>query len=516
MSSANPDVVVVGAGPVGLVVAAELARRGVAVRIFDKLAAPTPESRAIAVHSRSLEMLSRMGIVDQLIDTGVKTGGMQLYAGHEELFRVPLDGVDSAYPFSLVTAQTETERVLGEHLVAQGVTVERGIELTALTQYDDAVRVTLQNADGRVEEVTASWVVGADGGHSTTRHLVGTKLQGSFEGERFYLGDVDAEHDLDLNSMHTFFSPDGPVMVFPMRGGRTRVMAQIHDDPGTPINRNPSMADLQEIIDQRVGTIKLVHPHWMTTFEIHHALVPAYRWGRALLVGDACHIHSPAGGQGMNTGMQDGFNLAWKLAAVVKGEGGDALLDTYQSERYPIAEQVITFSDRLTKAGTLTGVPQRVRNVAIRTLSHIEPARRYLARTAAEVDVNYRKSPLALGNPPRGAKVAAGDYLPHVEDLDIQKQLSEIGRGLGHTVVTVAPGPVPPVAGVPARQILVTSGAADPSYDAVVSDPGNLVAHRLGLHDGGRIVVRPDGYLGVVTALDDSATVAEYFTVLAG
>ncbi len=371
LSHNDTDVLVVGGGPVGLVAGAELARRGVRVRVIDKLAQPTDQSRAIAVHARSLDMFDRMGIVDELLSTGIKATAMQLYAGHRKLFRVPLGGVDSAFPFTLTTAQTETERVLDKHLQTLGVSVDRGVELVALNQDADAVHLTLRREDGSTEQVSASWVIGADGGHSTVRKMVGTKLAGSFVGERFLLGDVVCEHCLDLDSMHTFFSPDGPVVVLPMRDGRMRLLAQVRDAPGTPLNLHPTQDELQAVIDRRIGGIRIVHSHWLTSFEIHHARVPALRWGRVFLAGDAAHIHSPAGGQGMNTGIQDAFNLAWKLAAVVNGDAGDALLDSYEAERLPVAEQVITFTDRLTKAGTLSGLPRRIRDTVIRILSHV-------------------------------------------------------------------------------------------------------------------------------------------------
>src|ERR1700722_19643998 len=183
----NPDVIVVGAGPVGLVAGCELARRGVAVRVIDKLAQPTDQSRAIAVHARSLDMFDRMGIVDEMLGTGVKAIAMQMHSGGRDLFRVPFGEVDSA--FTLTTAQTETERVLNERLQSFGVTVERGVELIELSQHDDGVHLTLQKG-GSTERASASWVIGADGAHSAVRKLVGTKLAGSFVGERFLLGDV--------------------------------------------------------------------------------------------------------------------------------------------------------------------------------------------------------------------------------------------------------------------------------------------------------------------------------------
>ena len=289
-------VLVVGAGPVGLVAAAELARRGINVRIIDKLAAPAPESRALAVHARSLDMLAQMGIVDELIATGLRCGGMEMYSGHHRLFQIPLDSVDAAYPFSLNTPQSETERVLTAHLASLGVTVERGAEVTAMTQNASDVRITLQRPDGTAEETTADWVIGTDGAHSTVRHLVGDKLEGTFVGEHFLLGDVlvdsDDEHTLDPTTMYTFFSPTGPVLVLPFRGGRARVMAQIHPDDS--LDQQNLLIELQQIVDARVGGITLTQPHWLTSFELRHALVRQYRHGRVFLAGDAAHIHSPA------------------------------------------------------------------------------------------------------------------------------------------------------------------------------------------------------------------------------
>jgi 2-polyprenyl-6-methoxyphenol hydroxylase-like FAD-dependent oxidoreductase len=515
MDPQNPDVVVVGVGPVGLVAACELARREVNVKVIDKLTAPTTESRAIAVHSRSLDMFDRMGIVDDLIATGVKSTGMRMYGNGRELFHVTLNGVDSAFPYSLITAQTETERVLADRLTELGVIVDRGVELIGLTQDDDRVQLSLRRTDGAEETVTTSWVVGADGAHSTVRHLLGTKLEGSFKGERFILGDCDAEHDLDQKSMYTIFAPEGPVIAMPMRGGRARLMAEIHDAPGTPLNVHPTQEDLQRILDERVGGITITNSHWLTCFEIHHGQVPTYRHGRVFLAGDAAHIHSPAGGQGMNTGMQDAFNLAWKLAATISGEGGQTLLDSYDVERHPVAEKVIEFSSTLTNAGTLRGGARVVRNAILRVVGNIPAVGEKLANIVEEIGVRYEGSPAVLETSAGHAGIVAGQHLPHVNATELQKQLGRVCsvENAGHTVLIVTAGGPPPAAG-PAGQVQVLVASDDTpvgGYDAVIVDPGEVIAKRYGLRDGGRVVVRPDGYIGAVTALDDHTGVADYF-----
>ncbi|HUB57200.1 MAG TPA: FAD-dependent monooxygenase [Mycobacterium sp.] len=510
----DPQVLVVGAGPVGLVAGAELARRSVRVRVIDKLGQPTDQSRAIAVHPRSLDMFDRMGIVDELVSTGIKAIAMQLYAGHTKLFRVPLGEVDSAFPFTLTTAQTETERVLNDHLESLGVSVERGVELIALDQDAEGVRVTLRREDGSTEECSASWVIGADGGHSVVRKMVGTKLAGSFVGERFLLADVDAEHQLDLDSMHTFFAPDGPVVVLPMADGRMRFLAEVHD---AQLNMNPTQDELQTILDRRIGGIRVLRSHWLTGFEIHHARVPAYRWGRVFLAGDAAHIHSPAGGQGMNTGMQDAFNLAWKLAAVIDGKAGDTLLDSYEAERLPVADGVIAFTDRLTKAGTLSGLPRRIRDVAIRMVSRVPAARRFMAENATEVNLSYQNSPVAVGRRPGRAKVSAGEHLPHVVEAEVQKQLGAVlGPDTGHVILTIAGAHVAPAAGDRGHtQVLVTTDCTPVAgYDAVIADPKGVVGQRFGLSDGGLVVIRPDSYIGAIATLHDTTTIADYFATV--
>ena len=250
---ARVDVLVVGAGPAGLVLACELSRRGTAVRVVDRLTEPTEESRAILVHARSLEMMQRIGTVDALVASGIPATAAEFHADGGVLGRVPLDTVDSPFPFSVSTAQTETERVLTERLAELGVTIERGAEFVALEQNDDEVRSTLRHPDGHEETCTSSYVVGTDGSHSTVRHQVGAKLEGSFKGRRFLLGDVEGDYDLDRDAFHTFVSVDaGPLLVFPMAGSRVRVIAMLEDG-----DEASTLEHVQAVCDRRAHGMRL-------------------------------------------------------------------------------------------------------------------------------------------------------------------------------------------------------------------------------------------------------------------
>ena len=504
-SPTSDRVLVVGAGPVGLVAACELARRGVDVRVVDKLADPTTESRALLVHARSLEMLDLMGVADRLLETGVRTRRMTMYADGRELADVDFDRVRSPFPYSLTTPQTETERVLGERLHELGVDVERGVELTALDQDPESVRATLRRPDGTTETATVGWVVGADGGHSSVRALVGTRLEGSFVGERFVLGDVEARHDLDPASMYTYFAPQGPLLAFPMRGSRLRLIGQLTN--GT--QATPTLEGLQGIVDERAGGITLESAHWLTEFEVHHAQVPEYRHGRVFLTGDAAHVHSPAGGQGMNTGMQDAHNLAWKLALAIRA-GGDRLLDSYHAERHPVAAKVIDMTTTMTNVGTLeSAVARRLRNTAMQAASGLAPVRHLLADQVEETALGYRHSPVVEDRGPRHAPVRAGDHAPYVVAASARDRLRTMQAATtGHLVLGFRG---PDHDGVAVR---LTDGSAPlpVAFDDVLMDTDRALAVGYGLTHGGTAVIRPDGYLGLRGGPD--VDVAGYFSRL--
>ena len=564
----HPEVLIVGAGPVGLVLAVELARRSIPLRIIDRLVEPTTQSRAIVVHARSLEMFARLGIVDAIIAAGVRSTGMQVHADGGVIADVPLGTVDSPYPYSITIAQTETERILAGRLSELGVEIERGIELLTLEQHEQGVRSTVGNRDGQRGTIESTWIVGTDGAHSTVRHQLGLTLDGSFVGQRFMMGDVTARYDLPHSSMHMFFSTDaGPLLLFPMVGNRVRIIAEVataadttdaaggHDSAYDP-KAEPSLAELQAVAEARMGRVELLSARWLTYFDVHHAQVPLYRKGRAFLAGDAAHVHSPAGGQGMNTGMQDAFNLGWKLASaiapgrgVAPGRAASHLLDSYHWERHPIAAAVIAQTTALTTMGTLQNrVEAALRNAVIERATRLPVVQAKVAAALEETTVNYRGSSIVAGTSRR--QLRPGDAAPEVPGVSLHSGIiaaSQGGDANGHVVVTVAPRRTPwsrpPIVAVDpnlAAGLLVDSGETEPAdgsgasgreadgreangtgphahaaaVDTVLNDPERAVATRYGLgRDGGIIVVRPDGYIGLIAALGDQAAVSAYFAL---
>ena len=437
-------VLVVGAGPVGLVLACDLARRGVNVRLIDRRTRPTEESRAIIVHARSLEMMERIGTVDALIASGVQLSALEMHADGELLGHVELGSVDSPYPFSLATAQTETERVLTERLEELGVTIDRGVELVGLEQDNHEVRSALRHADGSEEMFVSSWIVGADGSHSAVRDQVGTKLEGSFKGETYLLGDVEADYDFDRRAAHTCFSPThGPLVVFPMLGERLRLIAQIDSSDA---DVTPTLEQLQLICDHQGAGIRLHASHWLTVFEIHHAQVPEYRFGRAFLAGDSAHIHSPALGQGMNTGMQDAFNLGWKLALALSGQAAPGLLDSYNQERHPVAAKVIKQTTTVTKAGSLPHKLQRnLRNHAMHLALGLGSVQRLVRDQGEMINIAYPDSPITAGAGKRDrAHPRPGEATTNVPGFEPALH-SVLAADTGHTALYVAgTGDLPP------------------------------------------------------------------------
>jgi len=407
------DVLIVGAGPVGLTMAAELARYGVGVRLIDRALHATETSKALVVWSRTLELMDRMGCTRAFLDAGLRAPGASIRSGGRVLGSPRFDDIASAYNFALMIPQRDTERLLTAHLGSFGVAVERQVELVGFTEAADGVEARLRHADGREETVRTPWLIGCDGAHSMVRHGLGVAFEGSAQGDDWLLADVrlDGPAAPPSDEIATYLHRDGPFVIFPIPGGRARVIATVGRTDAAHQRPDPTLDDVQALVDRRAGGgFRASDPVWLANFRINERKVTDYRRGRVFLAGDAAHVHSPAGGQGMNTGMQDAVNLAWKLAMVERGQAAEALLDSYSPERSAVGDLVLRNAGRLTDMATLANpAAQAARNLALRFLLGFHAIRDRMATQMSEIEIAYAGSPLSAG-PGSGARWEPGTY----------------------------------------------------------------------------------------------------------
>ena len=483
------QVMIVGAGPVGLTLACELARYGVQVRIVDKAAQRTDKSKALVLWSRSLELMDRGIGTRRFLESGFNVQAVNFISGEKLVGHVDMNAVDSPYPYAMMIPQSETERLLEARLQELGVTVERSVEATAITAESGGTCVTLKGPDGRQEEVSADWLVGCDGAHSIVRHALGASFDGETNESDWMLGDVHMTgYPFPDTEASVYWHRDGAFIIFPITPGRYRVIADLPAS-GAAAPPTPTLDKVQAIIDRRgPGNLKAFDPIWLTGFRINGRKVSKYRWGRAFLAGDAAHIHSPAGGQGMNTGMQDAFNLAWKLALVVHGTCREALLDSYSPERSYVGDQVLKSAGALTTVGTLRNpVAQTIRDMVGHLMLGLTSVQHAFADNMTMVTVGYPDSPLN-GPSLHGAAPKPGHRLPPVA--------GQIAPGSG------------------ARPKFALLAKPSPAVAALVEQFGELVDAKPGAPpgDSGIWVIRPDGY--VACASGDAKAVGNYLRQL--
>jgi 2-polyprenyl-6-methoxyphenol hydroxylase-like FAD-dependent oxidoreductase len=486
------DVLVVGAGPVGLTMAAELARYGVSVRIVEKAAQRTGKSKALVVWSRTLELMDRMGCAQAFVDAGMKAIAANIVAGDEHIARITLDGVASPYPYALMLPQSETERLMEEHLASLGVRVERSAELAGFEANENGVVSTLRYTDGHEEMQEAGWLIGCDGAHSTVRHQLGMQFEGNTLASDWILADVYLTGVLNPGEIAILWHADGVLAIFPITQDRYRVIANVESKgaqtQGVGLNAEPTLEEVQALLDGRgPGGMVASKPVWLAGFHINERKVKDYRAGRVFLAGDAAHIHSPAGGQGMNTGMQDACNLAWKLALVSRGIcEPEPLLGSYSTERGAVGDQVLKGAGITTQIGILSGgFKQSIRNHLASMVFGFLAVREKAAAALTEISIGYPASPLNS----TGAHVhapKAGERAP------------------------IRDGERPVGAGDAPRFVLFAD--ADEETAQLIARYRNLLETevRAPFHSGGLWLVRPDGYVAVAAGGDDWKRAADF------
>ena len=420
-TSMNVEVLIVGAGPTGLMLANQLARRGVHSLIIDRHSGPAQQTRAMAVQARTLEIYSKMGLNEKAHALGAIAGGANMWANGKWTARIPIGDIGqsmSPFPYILMLGQDDNERIMGAQLHELGVDIQWNTEFIALEQYPDYVDVTLRQLDGSTRRLRAAWVAGCDGSHSLVREKSGIMFSGAPYEHVFFVADTEAMGTMKPGELNVYLWADGFHLFFPMKGKyRWRVIGIL---PKALRHRdNVTFDEVVPAIQQEAGTdLIFKHCSWFSTYRISHRIAERFRDRRCFLLGDAAHIHSPAGAQGMNTGLQDAYNLAWKFALVVKCDAHVSLLDTYEQERIPVAKRLLRTTDKMFQVIVADGWLGRLfrtrilaRMVAFAMTK--ERVRKLAFRTISQIGIHYRESPLSKNLPglPEDAP-RAGDRFP--------------------------------------------------------------------------------------------------------
>jgi 2-polyprenyl-6-methoxyphenol hydroxylase-like FAD-dependent oxidoreductase len=414
----HSDVLIIGAGPTGLVLALWLTKLGANVRIVDKTAEADTTSRALAVHARTLELYRQLDLAEFVVEHGHKVPAVNLWVKGGPAARLPFETVSedlTAYPFLEIFPQDQHERLLIERLEKLGVAVERRTELMRFIDEGDRIVAKLRRRDGQEEDCDASYITGCDGAHSLVRETLGTGFPGGTYRQVFYVADVEAAGPSIDGELHVDLDEADFLAVFPLAGeGRARLIGTVRDERADRADALRFEDVSRRAIDSLKVQVKNVN--WFSTYHVHHRVTEHFRKGRAFLLGDAAHIHSPAGGQGMNTGIGDAVNLAWKLAAVLAGRAPDNLLDTYEIERIGFARRLVATTDRVFGFATAEGwiadiIRTRIVPAIFPRFIAVEPVRDYIFRTVSQITLNYRRTPLSVGT---AGHVHGGDRLPWV------------------------------------------------------------------------------------------------------
>jgi 2-polyprenyl-6-methoxyphenol hydroxylase-like FAD-dependent oxidoreductase len=515
----NPcDVLIVGAGPTGLMLACQFERFGIPYRIIEKNSAPTTQSRALAIQARSLELFAQMGIAQKAVEQGKRAKAVNYVARGKLAQRISLEGHGealTAFPYLLILDQSRTERLLIDFLDQHDHAVEWQTELVAFTERSDGVVATLKRADGTHERVQAAWLVGADGAKSVVRQLLAIPFGGKTYKYSLFVLDCVVDLPFKDDEGYIAFSDTSFAAFFPMTEGRCRVISMLPEELSD--KEQITFADVAHDFAARMQMdVKLSDPKWLSVYHSHHRYVATFHHGRCFLAGDAAHIHSPVGAQGMNTGLQDAHNLAWKLAMVISGQAGRNALETYNEERLPIAKRLVRTTDRVFSLTLNTNPLARfwIMYVAPKALALVlneKHLARFAFTTISQIGIRYRTSSLSrdasIGAFPRHAP-QPGDRLPYVlfheqeKKVNIQDKLKEPAFHLfvfpGTQTETEAQA-LQDAADRFDRAIVVETilltGATKPLYET------------LGVQHGGCYLVRPDMYI----AYRSAALNAEHF-----
>jgi 2-polyprenyl-6-methoxyphenol hydroxylase-like FAD-dependent oxidoreductase len=518
------DVLIVGAGPTGLVLALWLTRLGVRVRIIDKTTEPGTTSRALAVHARTLELYQQIGIADQVVARGRQMNAINLWTAGKRVARAVLGEIGagiSPFPFALIFPQDEHERLLIDRLKELGVEVERQTALSKFEETNNGVTATLTRAEAGAGAATApaetcraAYIAGCDGAHSTVRQILSIGFQGGTYNHLFYVADIEGRGPAMNGELHAALDSSDFLAVFALKeDGHARLIGTVRPEAEAEHAGHGELSwnDVSKRVIEWMR-IDVDRVHWFSTYRVHHRVAThfASRIGRAFLLGDAAHVHSPVGGQGMNTGIGDAVNLAWKLAAVLQGRASATLLDTYEPERIAFARRLVDTTDR---AFTIVTSPTRLaRTIRLQLVPRAVPLlfrgsamRRLMFRTVSQTAVNYRNSRLSQG---RAGTVRGGDRLPYVPATANSATSADNFAPLKSLDWQVH------IYGTPRPEIETACKQRPSSPLALHVFPWTPDATRAGLQRDALYLVRPDGYIALADPTASVPTLNAYLDVL--
>jgi 2-polyprenyl-6-methoxyphenol hydroxylase-like FAD-dependent oxidoreductase len=475
----DTDVLIVGAGPVGLFLANECARRGLGFRVIEAHASQSVHSKALAIFPRTLEILDMAGLAGPFVERGNPVTTVAVVSHGRRLAHLRFAPEESPYPFIAMVPQSVTEQLLVEALARRAGRVEYETTLVSAIDRGDCVSATVEHA-GQQTTITAAFLVGCDGAHSTVRHLLSLPFAGAEYDDSFMLADVETNDALPASELYLCPSEFGPVAIFPMSATRRRIVAVVDRSQGEA----PSLELVQRIVRQRGPSgFEVLALHWSSYFRVHHRHASRLRVGRMFIAGDAAHIHSPFGGQGMNTGLHDAWNLIWKLDLVLHGRGNDRLLESYSAERVPVIEQVIETTHLLTRVmSTPSRWAQALRDAVIPMVSRLAPFQHAFVERLSELGIGYHGSPIVEG--------AGERYLD---------ESMRGGDGIRSRFLLLCDDDAKPAVKEAARQL------ADSHRDVLELRPAD---HR------GITLVRPDGYVTYTAHRADVAGVGAARVIL--
>jgi 2-polyprenyl-6-methoxyphenol hydroxylase-like FAD-dependent oxidoreductase len=492
------DVLIVGAGPTGLVLALWLKKMGVNIRIIDKTETSGTTSRALAVHARTLELYEQLALSDAVIAAGQRVPRVNLWVKGEKKAQVDFQDAGESitpFPFLHIFQQDEHEKLLISRLKDFGVEVDRKTELISFTDAGSSVQAKLQGPNGE-ETVEARFIAGCDGAHSKVRAGLGITFPGGTYQQLFYVADISASGPALNGELHIDLDEADFLAVFPLKGeGRARLIGTVRDERA----QNADTLKFEDVSDRAIQHMK-VHVNavnWFSTYRVHHRVAPKFRGGNAFLLGDAAHIHSPAGGQGMNTGIGDAINLAWKLKWFLDGRAEDNLLASYEEERIAFARKLVATTDRGFTLASADGpiadfIRTRVLPVVLPAAAHFSAFREWAFRTVSQTLINYRDDSFSVG---KAGTIAGGDRLPWLPEAGNYEPLAEIAWQVH-------------IYGTPTDAMAAWCAANHVQLHAFDwrDDFGAK-----GFTENAAFLIRPDTYVAAADPLGDSATFADYF-----